>query len=160
MTDTATTEINFTPATIPDAVRSGGEGREPVKWEELLAPLKPKVGEGFLAYQYTKKTAATSRVANIRKRLFTATPGDNWTIVVRPVPNSDPELFGVYVQFNGTYTEEEQKQRAAQRQERAAKLQAAKAAAEAADGAVGAEASVETPAQRVAAARKAQPTSK
>lgn len=156
MTDTATTEITFTPATIPDAVRSGGEGREPVKWEELLAPLKPKVGEGFLAYQYTKKTAATSRVANIRKRLFNATPGDNWTIVVRPVPNSDPELYGVYVQFNGTYTAEEQAKRAQDRQERADKLRAAKAAAQAADGAVGAEGTVETPAQKVAAAKKAQ----
>jgi hypothetical protein len=157
MTTTATPDVTFTKVdAIPAQIRATGEGREPIKWEDKLSPVKSSPGEGFLAWQYVKKSAATSRVAAIRNRLFAATPADNWTLAVRPVPNSDPVLYGVYVQYNGTFTPDEQKQNAKVRQERSDKIKASRLAAQKANGAIGAEEPVQTPAQRVAAAKAAQ----
>jgi hypothetical protein len=157
----STSELTFTPVEgIPEATRNV-EGRVAIAWEDKLAPLKSKAGQAFVTWTYEKKSAATSRVAAIRNRLFSATPEDNWTLAVRAVPGSSPEVFGVYVQYNGTYTADEVAANAKDRAERSAKIKAAREAAQAASGAVGEEASVATPAEKVAAARKAAaPTGK
>lgn len=158
MTDT----LNFIEEAIPSITRSGGDGRDPIKWEESLAPLKDKIDSSFRVWTYEKKTGATSRVAAVRDRLIKATPSDNWTIAVRPVPD-DPEHFGVYVQYNGVFTDEEVAANAAKRQERSERIKAARASAaevkdtlpEEAPAAPAPAPAATSPAERVAAAKKA-----
>lgn len=156
MTDTSSTaELTFTPvAEIPKVTRTG-EGRAPIKWEDKLSPLKEKQGQAFMVWTYVKKTGATSRVAAVRQRLFTATPTDNWTVQVGPVPNSDE--FGVFIRYNGIYTDEEVAGNAKARAERSERIKQANAAAKAADGAVQADNPpvAATPAEKVAAAKAA-----
>jgi hypothetical protein len=155
MTDTLEVPFEAVEA-IPAQSRAHGDGREKIRWEDKLAPLKAKKGQGFLTWTYAKKSAATSRKAAISNRLFAETPKDNWTLAVRPVPNTDPETFGVYVQYNGEFTADEVTANAKLRADRAARTRGAAQAAQAATSAIGAEAPVETPAQRVAAAKGAQ----
>lgn len=117
--------------------RAPGKGREPVKWEQHLTPLKHEdaVGKSARVWTYPEKSSATSRLASVSKRLSEVTPEDNWEMKVRPVPETDPVQHGVYVTYHGTYTAEEQKANA---ELRAKRSQAAKdrlaAAANAQDG--------------------------
>lgn len=156
------TDLSFVEEEIPTITRAGGSGAQPVEWEKLLAPLTEgdKAGKSFRVWQYEKKTGATSRVAAVRNRLTAFVPEQNWKIAVRAVPGSDPEVFGVYVQYDGTFTPEEVAKRAEDRAARVAKIQAARAAASASnatlDGNTEDSTSAEapsTPAAKVAAAK-------
>lgn len=140
LTFTAVDEIPAKPT------REGGPGAEPIKWEELLAPLKApdKAGKPFLVWDYEKKTGAQSRISAVHNRLVANVPEEKWTLVNRPVPGSDPEKHGVYVQFDGTYTPEEVLANATKRKERSDRIKAARKAAEDARAKVAAEG--ETPA--------------
>jgi hypothetical protein len=112
---------------IPDAPpRPPGKGREPVKWEEHLAPLESKLLETpARLWAYENKTGATSRMLAVRSRITAAAPHKNWEFKVRPVPNSD--LHGVYAVYHGEFTPDEQLANAKGRAERAAKLAASRA---------------------------------
>lgn len=118
-------ELSFVEEAVPTIVREA-PGREPEKWEEHLSPLKAKdkAGKSFRVWSYTKKTGATSRVASVRKRLIDATPEDNWSLAVRLIPGSEPEQFGVYVTYNGTFTPEQVAENAALRQKRSDAIKA------------------------------------
>ena len=147
-------DLNFIPEDIPTVVRVGGEGRKPVEWENELAPLKEHQGRSFRVWTYGKRTAATSRAAAVRARLIAQTPSDNWTYAVREVTVDGTEQYGVYLRFNGVFTDDEVAANAAKRAERSAKIKAQKDAKAAAEPAVAAE-TAETPAQKVAKARRA-----
>jgi hypothetical protein len=132
-------ELNFIEEAIPVIARTGGKGREPEKWEDHIAPLKDHEGKSFRVWTYEKRTGALSRVQSVRNRLNVATPKDNWTIAVRPVNLDGSEVFGVYLQYNGTYTPKEVAENARKRQERSDRIKAQRAAVEAAVPAVEAE---------------------
>jgi hypothetical protein len=119
-------ELVFEPIPDPPA-RPPGKGREPVKWEDHLAPLESKLHNSpARLWAYETKTAATSRAAAVRGRLTDAAPTKNWEFKVRPVPNST--LHGVYAVFHGDHTPEQVLANAKARQERKDKLAAARAA--------------------------------
>lgn len=158
------------PASPP---RAPGKGREPVKWEEHLAPLKEAKNEdgtprSARIWTYDEKSSATSRLASVSKRLADATPEDNWELKVREVPEGDAKgKHGVYVAYHGTHSAEQVKVNADLRAKRsqAAKDRLAKAAQEAAsadggdtEGEVAPEAATpkQTAAQKVAAAKAAK----
>jgi hypothetical protein len=143
-------ELNFIEEDMPKVTREGGQGRAPVKWEDELAPLKDHAGKSFRVWTYEKRTAATSRVQGVRTRLVTATPADNWTVAVRPIQVDGAEQFGVYVVFNGVYTDDEVAANAAKRDARSAKIKAQREAAAQSANVV----DEATPAQKVAATRK------
>jgi hypothetical protein len=105
---------------IPDLPpRIGGKGREPIKWEAHLAPLEDRLlNAPHRLWSYPTHTAALSRMATVRTRLTNAAPDKNWELKVRAVPNTDPQLFGVYVVFYGQYTPEQMKTNAQARQKR------------------------------------------
>lgn len=105
---------------IPDAPpRPPGKGREPVKWEEHLAPLEDRLlDKPARLWTYEAKTGAVSRMSAVRQRLVDAAPHKNWELKVRPVPNTEPQLHGVYVVFHGDHTPEEMQANAKARQER------------------------------------------
>lgn len=130
---------------IPDAPkRTGGKGREPVKWEILLAPLQEQLLEKpARLWTYDVKTGAVSRMSAVRTRLADAAPELNWEFKVRPVPNTDPQTYGIYAVFHGNHTSEQMVKNAQERvarKERAAKAQESKGATEgAADPAESAE---------------------
>jgi hypothetical protein len=157
-----TTELSFVEEDIPTIVRTGGSGAQPIKWEDLLAPLmaEDKAGKSFRVWEYEKKTGATSRVATVRARLTEVVPEQNWKIAVRPVPGSDPVKHGVYVQFDGMFTPEQVAARAKDREARIAKIKAARKAAESADATLAGGSpdtdNASSPAEKVAAAKKAQ----
>ncbi len=137
-------ELDFIEEDIPTIVRVGGAGRAPEKWEDHIAPLKDHQGKSFRTWTYTKKTGAMSRVQGVRARLISATPADNWTLAVRPVPGKDGE-WGVYVQYNGTYTPAEIAANAKKRQERSERVKAQRQAVDAAAPAVAAQAPAAAP---------------
>jgi hypothetical protein len=120
---------------IPEAPpRPPGKGREPVKWEDHLAPLESKLlNTPARLWAYENKAAATSRMSAVRSRLNTAVPQKNWELKVRPVP--DTTLWGVYAVFHGDYTPEQVAENAAARQKRRDATVASRAA-KTANGAV------------------------
>lgn len=123
--------------------RPPGKGREPVKWEDHLAPLESTLFEKpHRLWSYEMKTGATSRMSAVRGRLNTAAPSKNWEFKVRPVPGSD--LWGVYAVFHGEYSPDEQLSKAQKRQEHSAKLAAARDAKEATPTATSEPGEVET----------------
>jgi hypothetical protein len=132
-TDTATVpsvfgEIVFEdiPAAPP---RPPGKGREPVKWEEHLAPLETQLlNKPARLWQYEVKTGAVSRMSAVRQRLAEVVPEKHWEFKVRPVPNTDPQLFGVYAVFHGQNTPEQMLANAQDRQKRRDALASARAA--------------------------------
>jgi hypothetical protein len=73
----------------------------------------------------------------VRGRLNDAAPQKNWEFKVRPVPNTEPQLHGVYAVFHGEHSPETVLAKAKDRQERRERLAAARAAAEAAKSANG-----------------------
>lgn len=99
--------------------RPPGKGREPVKWESHLAPLEERLlNKPHRLWSYANKTGATSRMGSVRSRLMDAAPNKNWELKVRPVPGTDPQLFGVYAVFHGEYTPEQMTANAQARQAR------------------------------------------
>lgn len=118
---------------IPDApARPPGKGREPVKWEEHLSALEAQLLEKpARLWSYEAKTGAVSRMSAVRQRLADAAPDKNWELKVRPVPNTEPQLHGVYAVFHGQHTPEQMLANAQDRQKRRDALAAAKAAKEA-----------------------------
>lgn len=162
------TELDIVFEEIPaQAPRPPGKGREPTKWEDHLAPMKEHVGQSARVWTYPEKSSATSRLGGVSKRLADVTPADNWTLKVRPVPDSDPPLFGVYVVYNGIYTAEQVKANADLRVQRSEAAKARIAAAgngtgtTATDGgtpedAVSPPTAKSTAAQKVAAAKAAK----
>jgi hypothetical protein len=128
-------DIAFVEEAIPEAPpRTGGGARPAIAWESLLAPLKSpeKSGKSFRAWDYEKKSAATSRRATVTNRLIAVVPSENWTVAVRAIPKTDPERWGVYVQFNGTFTDEQVAAMAKARADRSAKIKASREATKAA----------------------------
>lgn len=118
---------------IPNAPpRPPGKGREPTKWEEHLAPLEPQLlKKPARLWSYEAKTGAVSRMAAIRNRLNAAAPHKNWEFKVRPVPNTTPQLHGVYAVFHGDFTPEQVLANAQNRQKRRDAFVTAKAARDA-----------------------------
>lgn len=158
MTNTAEVESVFDSLVfedIPDAPpRPPGKGREPVKWEEHLAPLEAQLlNKPARLWAYEAKSGATSRMSAVRSRLNDAAPSKNWELKVRPIPNTDPQLYGVYAVFHGEYTPEQQLSNAQDRQKRRDAIAAAKERAQATspDGA-----SPETPTAPVEEAKAPQ----
>lgn len=91
--------------------REGGKGREPIKWDEVLDPVRKQVDdEGnpqtVRAWTYPSRNGANGRVATVRKYLRNSAPDLNYQFVTRQVPEGLPDAgqFGVYVTFRGTYT--------------------------------------------------------
>jgi hypothetical protein len=144
--------------------RPPGKGREPIKWEEHLAPLESRLLDSpARLWAYEVKTGAVSRMSAVRNRLYNAAPAKNWEFKVRPVPNTSPQLYGVYAVFHGDYTPDEQLKAAqarAGRRERVTKANAARTAVAGTQGATEAtesvpqEAPAQTPKERLAASRK------
>jgi len=123
-------ELNLIPEEIPKVTRVGGSGREPERWEEHLAPIKETPGISYRVWTYAKRTSAVSRMTSVRDRLTKAVPYDNWTMAVRAVPETDPETYGVYVQFNGQFTDEQVAENARLHAERSARVRASRVTAE------------------------------
>jgi hypothetical protein len=140
-------ELVFVEEEIPKIVRKGGSGREAEKWEEHLAPAKTpsKAGKSYCLWTYDKRTSAVSRMSSVRARLTSVTPKDNWELKVRPRPNSSE--FGVYVQYNGTFTPAQMAENAQKREERSARTLASRKPTVVTDS---------TAKERVAAARQAK----
>lgn len=121
---------------IPKAApRPPGKGRDPVAWETHMALLKEHQGKSVRLWTYDEKGAAVSRMAGVRKRLTEATPADNWDMKVRPVPDTDPQKFGVYVVYNGIYSAEQVKENAALHEKRSVDAKARAAARLSSNGA-------------------------
>lgn len=166
-------ELDFIEEEIPKIARVGGAGREPEKWEDHIAPLKAedRAGKSFRVWTYEKRPSAVSRMSSVRERLTKAVPSENWTLAVRPVPNTEPEQYGVYVEYSGTFTDEQVAENAQKHAERSERVKAARAKAEAEKAAAGTTSDTAEPAtdtgeateptakelaaQRVAAARQA-----
>ena len=152
-------ELNLVREEIPKITRAGGSGREAEPWENHLAELKDTAGISYRIWDNEKRASAVSRMSGVRNRLTTAVPHEHWTLAVRPVPNSDPARYGVYVAFEGTYTPEQVEENARKHKERSERVRASRA--KRAEGEAG-EASAPdtadtapTPKERVAAANKA-----
>jgi hypothetical protein len=153
---------------IPDApARPPGKGREPVAWESHLANVEDQLLEKpARLWAYENKTGAVSRMSAVRSRLAEAAPAQNWEFKVRPVPNTEPQLHGVYAVFHGEHSPEAQLKNAQERQvrrDRVIKASAVRAAAKAAESATEApvapveelaQAPAQTPKERLAASRK------
>lgn len=152
-------ELTFVKEEIPKITRAGGSGREAEPWETHLAQLKDTPGDSFRVWTYDKRTSAQSRMSSVRERLTKAVPSENWTIAVRPIAGSNPEQFGVYVAFNGTYTDEEVAANAKAHSDRSERVRAARARTATPDPTFIApveEAEATTAKERVAAARAAK----
>jgi hypothetical protein len=117
-------ELQFIEEDIPKSARGNHEGRKAEPWEDHIEPLKNSPGKSFRVWTYEKKTSAVGRASNVSSRVFEQTPYDDWTIVARQVPNSD--VFGVYVQYNGTLTESQVQEKVNKRLERAEKMRRAR----------------------------------
>jgi hypothetical protein len=119
-------ELTFVEEEIPKIVRQGGSGREAEQWENHLAPLKSDkmAGKSYRVWTYEKRTSAMSRMSTVRDRLNKVTPQDNYEIKVRPVDGQ----YGVYVQYNGTFTPAQMEENARKRQERSTRTIAARQA--------------------------------
>lgn len=126
-------ELDFIEESIPKITRVGGAGREPEPWEEHIAPLKvdDRAGKDFRVWTYEKRASAVSRMTSVRNRLTKAVPAENWALAVRPVPNTTPEQFGVYVSYRGVFTDEQILKNAQAHQERSERVKAARVKAEA-----------------------------
>lgn len=124
-------ELDFIEEEIPKIARVGGAGREPEKWEDHIAPLKAedRAGKSFRVWTYEKRPSAVSRMSSVRERLTKAVPSENWTLAVRPVPNTEPEQYGVYVEYSGVFTPEQVQENAQKHQERSDRVKAARLAA-------------------------------
>lgn len=130
--------LTFTPEAIPKITRIGGSGRTATEWENLLDPVRQQPGVSFRVWEYDKRQSAVSRLSSVRERLTKVVPHENWKMVVRLVPDSDPEIFGVYVEYIGVFTPEQIEENAKLHAERSARVRAAreaKAEREAADAA-------------------------
>lgn len=121
-------ELTFTREEIPKISRPGGSGREAEPWENHLAQLKDHTGDSFRVWTYDKQTGAISRMTNVRDRLRKAVPHENWHLAVRPL-DADPNQFGVYVTYKGTFTPEQITDNARKHAERSARVKAARAKA-------------------------------
>lgn len=145
-------ELNFIEEEIPKITRVGGAGREAEPWEQHIAPLKEegRSGKSFRVWTYGKRTSAVSRMSSVRNRLTDAVPQENWTLSVRPVPGTEDAVHpagtmegetdisgtsatqhGVYVQYNGIFTNAEIAANATAHAERSARVKAARAASQA-----------------------------
>ncbi len=133
-------ELNFVREDIPKITRAGGSGREAEPWENHLATLKDTPEISFRVWDYEKRTSAVSRMSAVRTRLFKAVPGENWQLAVRPVPNSNPVKYGVYVAYMGTFSDEQVAANQKAHDERSAKVQKAQADRKAAEAAAPADA--------------------
>jgi hypothetical protein len=121
-------ELTFTREDVPKITRIGGSGREAEPWETHLAPLKDTPGESFRVWTYEKRTSAVSRMSSVRERLTKAVPTENWNLAVRTVPGTvDPELYGVYISFAGTFTAEQIAENVRKHDERSNRVKAARA---------------------------------
>ena len=111
-------ELTFVEEEIPKIVRQGGTGREAEKWEEGLSPLKSAnmKGKSYRVWTFNTRNSAQSRMTTVRARLNKVSPADNFQLKVRPVPDSDD--FGVYAQYDGTFTPEQMADNARRHQER------------------------------------------
>jgi hypothetical protein len=118
-------ELSFVEEEIPKISRPGGSGREPEPWEDHLAPLKAKEGTSFRVWTYAKRSSATSRMTAVRDRLNKAVPYEAWKMAVRAIPD-DPNLFGVYVTYEGIYTAEQVAENAAAHADRSARVLASR----------------------------------
>ena len=116
-------ELSFVEEEIPKIVRQGGSGREAEPWETHLAPLKGKdmASKSYRVWTYANKNSAPSHMNTVRDRLYKVTPQDNWDLKVRPVPNTDPVQYGLWVQYDGAYTPEQVIANAEARQKRSAR---------------------------------------
>lgn len=143
-------ELNFIEEEVPKITRVGGAGREAEPWENHIAPLKEegRAGKSFRVWTYGKRTSAVSRMSSVRDRLTRAVPSENWTLAVRAVPGTETAVHpegatneagesiagqsatqqGVYVQFNGTFTDDEVAANAKAHAERSARVKAARKA--------------------------------
>lgn len=129
-TETATAASPFGEIVFEDIPaappRPAGKGREPVKWEEHLSPLESQLLEKpARLWAYENKTGAVSRMSAVRTRLADAAPVKNWEFKVRPVPNTTPQLHGVYAVFHGEHSPEAQLKNAQERQVRRDRVKAA-----------------------------------
>lgn len=140
-------DITLIEEAIPKIVRQGGTGREAEKWEEGLAPLKGKemAGKSYRVFSAPLKSSVQSRMNTMRGRLNKVAPTDNFEMKVRPVPDTND--FGLYVQYNGTFTPEQLAEIARKRSERSERTKASKPLAAVPNG---------TAKERVAAAHKAK----
>jgi hypothetical protein len=123
-------ELTFTREDVPKITRIGGSGREAEPWETHLAPLKDTPGESFRVWTYEKRTSAVSRMSSVRERLTKAVPTENWNLAVRTVPGTgaeNPELYGVYISFAGTFTAEQVAENVRKHDERSNRVKAARA---------------------------------
>lgn len=139
MTDVSTAPSPFGDIVFEDIPaappRPPGKGREPVKWEEHLTPLEEQLKEKpARLWAYEAKTGAVSRMSAVRQRLAESAPHKNWELKVRPVPNTTPQLHGVYAVFHGDYTPEQMQANAKLRQERRDKAAASRQTASEATG--------------------------
>lgn len=152
-------ELQFIEEEIPKISRAGGSGREPEKWEDHIAPLKAddRAGKSFRVWTYGKRPSAVSRMSSVRERLTKAVPAENWQLAVRPVPGTEKDVhpegatetvkdengnetvvsiagqsatqYGVYVAYQGVFTDEQVAENARLHQERSERVQKARAAA-------------------------------
>jgi hypothetical protein len=143
-------ELNFIEESIPKISRVGGAGREAEPWEQHIAPLKEegRAGKSFRVWTYGKRASAVSRMSSVRERLTKAVPSENWALAVRVVPGTEsatqPILdsegaptgetepatqHGVYVQYDGVFTDEQVAANAKAHDERSARVKAARAKA-------------------------------
>lgn len=160
-----TVNLTFTQEEIPKINRVGGSGRAAEPWEEHLSPAREAPGVSFRVWEYAKRMSAVSRVSTVRDRLNKVVPNENWKMVVRQVPTTDPEApetWGVYVQYDGEFTAEEMAENERLHAERSARVKASRAnkpesvAAEPVSGS----APEPTPQERVQARRAAQAAQK
>ena len=127
---------------VPDVTRRGQIGREPVKWEQLLDPVRqapPKPDgspQSFRLWTYDSKSKAAGRKGLVTKRLNEAVPQENWFLTAREVPGSDGKEFGVWAEFRGLFTDEELKTVQQKRAERNEKIRKAREAANEANSTV------------------------
>lgn len=144
-------ELSFIEEEIPKISRAGGSGREPEKWEEHISPLKAedRAGKSFRVWTYAIRPSAVSRMSSVRERLTKAVPSENWQLAVRPVPGTEDAVhpdgttdkdgndiagtsaiqYGVYVSYQGTFTDEQVAENAVAHQARSDRVKAARAAA-------------------------------
>jgi hypothetical protein len=156
-------ELNFIQEEVPKVTRAGGSGREAEPWEQHLSPLKESPEISFRTWDYEKRPSAVSRMTSVRDRLRKAVPEENWDLVVREIPDSDPPRYGVYVTYRGEFSDEEMAENARKHQERSERVRAAREAPTEDPGDLSDDSEGDTvdptplsPKERVAQARKAR----
>lgn len=151
-------ELQLVREEIPKITRPGGSGREAEPWEKHLESngFKETPGVSYRVWTYDKRTSAVSRMTSVRERLTKAVPHENWKLAVRLVPNTTPEQFGVYIAFEGLFTDEQVVANAKAHKERSERVRKARAKTEPTTTPETSDAPAPTAKERVATAHKAK----